>query len=202
MVKFSNINSTLTSPRTIIETPTRAYVDALIENDWIRRDNSTVIKDQDNDIKNNKWTNLSSVTVKGNPLMNERVSNKKKRWWIRFWKTFEKCLDISVGNTVNNHENYNKQHFIDTTTFKYPNTRRYLLQQGNIQSNNITNSRKIQICLKSTKTVSPTRNSGAIFFCSFMYIGTSQIISGFANAFLSERTDIIQIIKVSISYSR
>ena len=41
------LNSTLTSPKTIIELPTKSYVDSLHENSRNRRDLSSVFFDQD-----------------------------------------------------------------------------------------------------------------------------------------------------------
>ena len=60
------LNSTLTLPKTIIELPTKSYVDSLHESSRNRRDLS-VFNDQDNEFDNNKLTNLDSVVVKRNP---------------------------------------------------------------------------------------------------------------------------------------
>ena len=61
------LNSTLTTPRTIIELTTKPYVDSLREIDRIRGESSSVFNDQDNEIDNNKITNLDGVTVKRKP---------------------------------------------------------------------------------------------------------------------------------------
>ena len=61
------LNSYLTSPKTVIELPTKSYVDSLHEINRNRRDLSSVFNDQDNEFDNNKLTNLDSVTVKINP---------------------------------------------------------------------------------------------------------------------------------------
>ena len=45
------LNSTLTSPRTLLELPTKAYVDSLSGNHRNRRDMSTVFKNQDNEVE-------------------------------------------------------------------------------------------------------------------------------------------------------
>ena len=55
-------NFILTSPKTIIELPTKSYVDSLHESNRNRRDLSSVFNDQDNEFDNNKLTNLDSVT--------------------------------------------------------------------------------------------------------------------------------------------
>ena len=57
------LNSTLTSPKTIIEIPIKSYVDSLREINRNRRNLSSVFNDQDNKFDNNKLTNLDSITV-------------------------------------------------------------------------------------------------------------------------------------------
>ena len=49
--------STLTSPKTILELPTKSYVDSLDESSSNRRDLLSVLSDQDNDVDNIKLTN-------------------------------------------------------------------------------------------------------------------------------------------------
>ena len=56
-------NSTLTSPKTILEVPTKAYVDYLSENDRSKRDLPTVCNDRDNEFGNNEVTVLDSIGV-------------------------------------------------------------------------------------------------------------------------------------------
>ena len=68
------LNSTLTSPKTITELPTRSYVDSLHESSRNRRNLSSVLNDQDNDFHNNKLTELDSVTVNRNPSSDNEVS--------------------------------------------------------------------------------------------------------------------------------
>ena len=73
------LNSTLTSPKTIIELPTKSYVDSLHEISRIRRDLSlsSVFFDQDNDIDNNVLTNLDSNTVNRDPSSDNGLAIKK-----------------------------------------------------------------------------------------------------------------------------
>ena len=71
------INSTLTSSETIIELPTKSYVDSLLESSKSRRNLSSVFKDQDNEFDNNNLNNLDSVTVNRNPTSDNEVSNEK-----------------------------------------------------------------------------------------------------------------------------
>ena len=47
-------NSTLTSPKTVLELPTKSFVDSLHENSRNRRDLSSVFIDQDNEFDNKK----------------------------------------------------------------------------------------------------------------------------------------------------
>ena len=61
------LNSRITSPRTVIELPTKSYVDSLHESSRNRRDLSSVFNDQDNEFYNNKLTNLDSITVNRDP---------------------------------------------------------------------------------------------------------------------------------------
>ena len=71
------LNSTLTSPKTIKELPTKSYVDSLHESSRNRRDLASVFNDQDNEFDNNKLTNLDSVTVNKNPNLDNELANKK-----------------------------------------------------------------------------------------------------------------------------
>ena len=72
------LNSSFTSLKTIIEVPTKSYVDSLHESIRKRRDLSSAFNDHDNefDINNNKSTNLDSVTFNRNPSSDNEVSNK------------------------------------------------------------------------------------------------------------------------------
>ena len=56
-------NSSLTSPGTIIELPTKNYVDSLHEIKRNRRDLSSVFTNQHKEFDNIKLTNLVSITV-------------------------------------------------------------------------------------------------------------------------------------------
>ena len=71
------LNSNLTSPKTIIELPTKNYVDSLHESSRKRRDLSSVLNDQDNEFDNNKLTNLESITVNRDPSSDNELANKK-----------------------------------------------------------------------------------------------------------------------------
>ena len=89
----------------------------------------------------------------------------------------ENYLQVRVQNTAYNLQIYNKAQIIDTTVIKNGNTGGYLLQQWKIECNNKNGDGKINDFIKSTKTNSPTGNSGATSIPpigdSFMYIETS-----------------------------
>ena len=123
------LKSTLTSPKTIIEIPTKSYVDSLHENGRNRRDLSTVFNDQDNEFDNIKLTNIDSITVNRNPYLDKELSNKKyvddsigEATLIRFNQTLQNYLKVSVGNDVYSLTKFDKIQITDTTGIKYPNT--------------------------------------------------------------------------------
>ena len=88
---------------------------------------------------------------------------------------------------------YNKLQLTDTTIIKYPNNGGYLLQNWNIRCNDKNNNGKIQTFLRSTKTNSPTGDSGAVNLPpigdSFIYIETSS--NNYGNNDLSASNELI-----------
>ena len=208
------VNSSITSPRTIIELPTRSYVDSLHEINRDRRDLSSVFNDQDNEFDNNKLTNLDSITVNREPNLDHELSNKKyvddsigEGTIVRFNQTLENYLKVSVGDDIYNITKYDKIQITDTTEMRYPNIGSDLLQKWNIKCNNKNNVSKVGDFIKSTKTNSPTGHSGATSLPpignSFMYIETSSNNHGHERVFVSwERTDIIQISNITFYYNR
>ena len=70
-------NFTLTSSKRIIELPTKSYVDSLNESSRNRRDISSVLNDQDNEIDKKKLTSLDSVSVNRNLSSHNELSTKK-----------------------------------------------------------------------------------------------------------------------------
>ena len=97
------VNSSVTSPRTIIELPTKSYVDSLHEINRDRRDLSSVFNDQDTEFDNNKLSNLDSITVNRDPNLDNELSNKKyvdnsigEGTILRFSQTLENYLKVSV----------------------------------------------------------------------------------------------------------
>ena len=181
---------------------TRAYVDQFHqENERSRRDVGLsfynedidlVKNNQDNDLNDNKLTNINSITINKNPTDDNQVSNKKyvddqldNNTIVIFIQTLENYLKVSVGNDTYNLTKYDKLQITDTTEIKYPNTGGYLLQNWNIKCKGKNNNGKIQNFIKSTKTNSPTRSSGATSLSpignAFMYIETSGNNSGNEN---------------------
>ena len=128
------LNSTLTSPKTIIEWPTKSYVDSLHGNSRNRRDLSSVFNDQDKELNNNNLTNIDSFTVNRNPNSKNELVDKKyleveldKNTVFRFNQTLENYLKVSVGNDTYKVTKYDKIQFTDTTISKYPKIGGYLL---------------------------------------------------------------------------
>ena len=162
------LNSTLTSPKTMIDLPTKSYLGSLHENSRNRRDLSSVLNDQDNEFDINKLTNLDSVTVNRDPSSDNVLANKNyiddkldRNTVLRFNQRSQIYVKISVGNDVYNVTENDKLQIIDTTITKYPNTGGYLLQSWVIKCNGRNNKAKIKKFIKSTKTNSPTSHSGA-----------------------------------------
>ena len=202
--------STLTSLKLIIEIPTKSYVDSLHEINRNRHDVSSVFNDQDNEINNNKLTNLDSISVNRDPSCDTELANKNyvddsigSGNGLRFVQTIQNSLKVSVGNDT---YNLTKFQVTVTTNTKYPNTDGYLLQTGAIKCNDKNNKVKSQNFIKSTKNNSPTGDSGATGFPPFdnvfMYIETSSNNQS-KNVFVSiERTSIIQISNITFFHKR
>ena len=161
------LDSILIPPNTIIEIPTKSYVDSLHgENERSRPDLGLNFYDE-------------SITL------------------VRFNQTLQNYLKVSVGNDTYNLTKHNKISITDITEIKFPNSGNALLQKWKIYCNNKNNHSRISDFIKSTKTNSPTGFSGATSLSpignAFMYIEMSSNNHG-PNVFVSwERTDIIQI---------
>ena len=170
------LDSILIPPNTIIELPTKSYVDSLHgENERSRRDLGLDFYDE-------------SSTL------------------VRFNQTLQNYLKVSVGNDTYNLTKYNKISITDITEIKFPNSGNALLQKWKIYCNNKNIQSRISDFIKSTKTNSPTGFSGATSLSpigdAFMYVETSSNNHG-SNVFVSwERTDIIQISNITFYYNR
>ena len=200
------------------EVITKAYVDQFHqENERSRRDvgldfydeSSDLVKNnQDNDFNNNKLTIINSITINNNQTDDNHVSNKKyidseldKNTILRFNQTLKNYLKVSVGNDTHNLTKYNKIQINDTTIIEHGNTGVNLLQKWDIKCNAKNGTGDIHRFIKSTRTSSPTSDSGATSLPpigdAFMYIETSGGNHG-ANIFCSfERTDNIQISNIT-----
>ena len=223
---LTNINSIILNKQAENdnEVITKAYVDQFHqENERSRRDvgldfydeSSDLVKNnQDNDLKDNKLTNLDSVQVNRIPNSDNELARKKyiddsvgEGTLLRFNQTLSNYLKVSVGNDTHNLTKYDKIQITDTTEMRYPNIGSDLLQKRNIKCNNKNNQSRITDFIKSTKTNSPTGHSGATSLPpigkSFMYIETSSNNHGHERVFVSfERTDIIQISNITFYYNR
>ena len=100
-------NSILTSAKTIIEIPTKSYVDSFYESSRNRRDLSSVFNDQDNDLDSKKIADSDSVSVNRNPSSDNEIAYKKyvddsigDGNVLSFCQTLENYLKLFVGNDV------------------------------------------------------------------------------------------------------
>ena len=264
------INSNLTSPKTILEIPTKNYVDK-------KFNDSSIIKNTDHVDFNEKISdNVHSIKVNSYPTLDEQLTpkiyvdntihessllrlhsdeklkldeqdsilldsvlissgaiielptksyvdrlhgeNERSRrdlgldfydessTLVRFNQTLQNYLKVSVGNDTYNLTKYNKISITDITEIKFPNSGNALLQKWKIYCNNQNNQSRTTDFIKSTKTNSPSSNSGAEALppigSAFMYIESSGNNHG-SNVFVSwERTDIIQISNITFYYNR
>ena len=163
------------------------------ENERSRRDlcigfyneSSDLVKNnQDNDFNDNKVINNISITFNQSPTSDNEVSTKKynddeldKNTILRFSRTLENYLKVSVGNDTYNHTNYMKIQITDITIIKDRNIGKDLLQRWNIICNDKNNNSQIGNFVKSTKTSSPSPETGATIKPpigdAFLYIETS-----------------------------
>ena len=203
---------------------TKAYVDQFHqENERSRRDTGLSFYDeevdllkniQENDLNDNKLTNLHSITVNKNPSSDNELSNEKhvddsigEGTIHRFNQTLQIYLKVSVGGEIYNLTKNGRVQFTDTTEIKIPKTGSDLLQKCNIKCNNMNNDSKVGNFEKSTIPSSPTGQSGAeskpLISTNFMYYETSSDNIGSDNVFVSfERTDIIQISNFTFYFNR
>ena len=125
---------------------------------------------------------------------------------LRCNQTLQNYLKVSVGNDIYNLTKYDKIQLTDSTIIRTGNSGASVLPFWKIVCNDKNNNGKISNFIKSTKSNSPTGDSGATSLPpignSFLYIETSSANHG-DNVFVSfERTDIIQITNISFYYNR
>ena len=221
---LTNINSiTLNNqPITDNEVVTKSYVDQFHnDNERSRRDlgidfyneSSDLVKNnQDNNFNDNKLTNINSITINNNPSDDNHVCNKKyvddeidKNTLVRFNQTLTNYLKVSVGNDIYHLTKYNKYYLADITKMIAPNTGLYLMSRWIIECKDRNGNGKVNNFIRSTKSSSPTGDSGATSLPpignSFMYIESSGNNNKEAYVKLI-RTDIIQITNISFYYNR
>ena len=98
------LNSTSTSLKITIETPTKNYVDSSTENDRIKGDMPTLLKNQNIEFDNTNSTNLGSFRVNRNPTSDNELLKKYvddsigESSVLIFNQTLQKYKKVSVGN--------------------------------------------------------------------------------------------------------
>ena len=167
-----------------------------------------MFNDEDTEFDINKLTNLDSITIIRNPGADNEVSNKKyvddsigEVTIVKFNQTLGKRLELSVGNDIYNLTKVDKIQLVDTTRIKQG-KKVYLLPRWNVICNDKNNIGVTTIFISATKTHTPTNHSIATSLSpigiSFMFIETSSNFHGNIIFVDWERTDIIQIIKITI----
>ena len=221
------LNSTLSDPRCVIEIPTKAYIDRLHEeNERSRRDLGLSFydeevdlgtKNQNNDFNNIKITNVRSFQIIDRPANDNDAMYKKylvdeidSNTIVRVNdNSNDRYLQVQVNNIPYNLQIYNKTQILDSTKMMIPNTGHDLFQNWKIICNNRNGEGRPSDFIKSTKTNSPTGNSGATSWPpignAFVVVETTHnnYIKSNDNVFVSfERTDIIHISKFALYYYR
>ena len=222
--KLTNINSITLNNQPINdnEVVTKSYVDQFHnDNERSRRDlgidfynetNILVKNNQDNDLNDKKLINIDSIQVNRNPSLDYELANKKyiddsidKNTIVRFNQTLTNYLKVSVGNDIYHLTKYNKYYLTDITRMIAPNSGLYLMPKWSIECKDRNNNGKVGNFIKSTRTNSPTGDSGATLLPpigrAFMYIESSGNNNSEAYVRLI-RTDIIQITNISFYYNR
>ena len=87
-----------------------------------------MFNDQDNEFDNTKLTNLDSIKVNTKPTSDNELSTIKniddeldKNTTLRFNKTRQNYLKISVGNDTYHLTKYDRIQFTDTTEMRFSN---------------------------------------------------------------------------------
>ena len=164
--------------------------------DFYDESNDLLKNYQDIDLNDNKLTKINSIIINNNPTDDNHKyidDELDKNTIVRFSQTLQNSLKLSVGNDTYNLTKYDKIQITDITTMKAGKTAGFLLPYWKIICNPKNNNGKIQNFIKSTKTNSPTGDSGATILppigSAFMYIETSSSNHGHNSVFVSwERT--------------
>ena len=130
--------------------------------------NDLVKNNKDNDFNDNKLTNIDSLTVNREPASDNDVWNKKyindeldKNTLLRLEQTLQNYLKVSVGNDKYNLTKDNSIQIRDTTLSNSGITGVSVLPYWKIIGNDKNKNRKISNVIESTKTNSPSSQSGA-----------------------------------------
>ena len=153
------------------------------------------------------------MTVTRDPSSDSEPSTKKytddqldKNTIVRFNQTLESYFKVSVGNDTYNLTKNNKIQLRDTAIIKAPNSGAYCLQSWNIKCIDKNGAGKNQRFVRSTKTNSPTGNSGATplppIGDALMYIETYSNKHGNIVFVCFERIDVIQITSKTFYFIR
>ena len=192
----------------------RKYVD---DHFSTKTDSSIVKNIQNNDFNNNIISNVRSIQINNLPANDNEVIYKKYLNDVLDTNTLvrlnddsnDRYLQVHVQNVPYNLQIYNKTQIIDTTKLIYPNSGNDLLQNWKIICNIRHGEGKPDDFIKSTKTKSPTGQSGATSLPSkgncFMYIETSGSNYGRSSddVFVSfERTDIVHMSNITFYHNR
>ena len=103
--------------------------------------------------------NLVSITKSQEKYVDDSIGEGTIN---RFNQTQKNYLKVPVGNDVYNLTEYDGRQITDTTIIKTGNTGSYLLPFWKNIDNDKNNNGKITSFMKSTKTNSPTNQSGAM----------------------------------------
>ena len=176
---LTNINSITSKTQAVNDNQviTKVYVHQFHqENERSRRDlgidfynesNDLVKNNQDNDLNDNKLTNIDYITVNRNPTYDNELANKKyiddqldKNTVLRINQSLQNYLKVSIGNDTYNLTEYDKIKSIDITEIRSPNSGQSLLQKWILKCANKNYNAEIYKLLKSTTSTSPTSESG------------------------------------------
>ena len=155
-----------------------------------------VKNNRDNNLNDNKLTNINPIKINNNPTDDNHVSTKKDIDDELDENIFQNYLKVSVGNYTYILTKYNKIQMTDITEIRNANTGQMLLQEWILKCVNENYIAKLKTFLKSPTSTSPTAQSGASSIPSigwnFMYMESSGNNHGANHISVSwERSDII-----------
>ena len=106
---------------------------------------------------------LEQIAVNTRPKIEEHmlVVMDKSSHEEHLYQTLQNYLKVSVGNDTYNLTKYDKIQITDTTVIKVGNSGGYLLPRWKIVCNDKNNISRITNFVRSTRTNSPTGESGA-----------------------------------------